>query len=645
MKASLEHKGLAGFGLGLLVLGLIGTLSYQRTLHLIGTGPSEEVLIVLEDTFTTVLDAETGQRGYLITGEERYLDPYNTATAHVDTDLQRLRELAADDTAQQTQLAILHTQVHDKLRELQETIDLRRRVGFAAAHQVVLTDRGRAAMIAIRKIITALEHDALDTLQRRETGSTASAWQTIQAFGALVPLVVALLGTLPTLIRRELTERKQAEEVLWASEERYRRLVELSPEAMLVHSGGRIVYINPAAIRITERKRAEEARWAHETAEAANQAKSEFLSRMSHELRTPLHAILGFAQLLEMEDLSVSQRDALNSILRAGRHLLDLINEVLDIARIEARRLALSPEPIPVGTLLRESLELVGPLAAVRRIHLTLDLPPEHDWHVMADYQRLKQVLLNLLSNAIKYNNEGGQVILAGRSVEAGGLRISVRDTGPGISSEQMARLFRPFERLSAEGSGIEGTGLGLALSQHLVEAMGGRLAVDSVVGAGSTFWLELPCGESPVADLASEHALPSRTAPPPFEVAYKVLYIEDNLSNLRLLERLFAGRSDIKLLAAMQGRLGLELAHEHYPDLILLDLHLPDMRGDEVLRQLQANPALRSTAVIMISADATPGQAARLRTAGARAYLTKPLQVSEFLAVVDASLPKGVTP
>ena len=391
---------------------------------------------------------------------------------------------------------------------------------------------------------------------------------------------------------------------------------------------------------ITERKEAEEAlRRATKDAEEANRAKSEFLSRMSHELRTPLNAILGFAQLLELEAQGPADRESVEQILKGGRHLLGLINEVLDIARIEAGQLPLSPEPVRVGDAVQCVLDLARPLATGRGIEFLTAGAALHAQHVWADAQRLQQVLLNLVSNGIKYNREGGKLTVACDAAHEGRLRISVTDTGAGFPPAFRERLFQPFDRLDAEQRGVEGTGLGLVLSKRLVEAMGGTIGVESVLGEGSTFWVEFPQVESPVERLervASEAvSLPVST-----EQTGTLLYVEDNLSNLRLVERTIALRPGVKLIPAMQGRLGLDLARQHRPDLILLDVHLPDISGEQVLRELRADPELGRTPVVVLSADATPGQVQRLLAAGARAYLTKPLDVRRLLTLLDETLP-----
>jgi PAS domain S-box-containing protein len=408
--------------------------------------------------------------------------------------------------------------------------------------------------------------------------------------------------------------KRQAEEL----EQRVReRTLELSSANEQLHR------------EIAERRRAEA------EADGANRAKSDFLSRMSHELRTPLNAILGFAQLLEVDVRNPEQRESVELILKGGRHLLALINEVLDIARIEAGTLSISLEPVLASEVVNGALDLVRPQAAARAVQLPGAIVCPR--YVRADRQRLQQVLLNLLSNAIKYNRNGGRVTASCTEAEAGRLRIAVGDTGSGIAPEMLVRLFTPFDRLGAEQGGIEGTGLGLALSKRLVEAMGGTLDVVSMLNEGSTFAVELPSVAGPTVpvidadrDAADQHSSMARGT---------VLYIEDNLSNLRLLEHIISRRPGVTLLSAMQGSRGIELAQHHRPQLILLDLHLPDLPGADVLQRLREDPRTRAIPVVVLSADATPGQVTRLLGQGAHGYLTKPLDLKQFLALLDDQL------
>jgi CheY-like chemotaxis protein/anti-sigma regulatory factor (Ser/Thr protein kinase) len=323
-------------------------------------------------------------------------------------------------------------------------------------------------------------------------------------------------------------------------------------------------------------------------------------------------------------------------ILAAGRHLLGLIDEVLDIARIEAGKLSLSLEPVDMRMVLDEIRSLIRPLAEDRRVEVREESPAAGALYGLADRQRLKQVLLNLLSNAVKYNRADGSISVWCDAAPDHRLRLNVRDTGLGIPPDKVGQLFRPFERLGAAATGVSGTGLGLALSKGLMDAMGGAIGVESTPGQGNLFWVELRRAEAPEADL---EALEEVEAPGRRARRGTVLYVEDNLSNLQLIERLLARQSGIKLLSAMQGRLGLDLAREHRPGLILLDLHLPDVHGSEVLRRLREDARTRDIPVVVISADASPKEIERLRAAGARDYLTKPIDVRQLLAIVDETL------
>jgi len=398
--------------------------------------------------------------------------------------------------------------------------------------------------------------------------------------------------------------------------------------------------------RIAERTA--ELRQAKEQAEEASRAKSTFLSSVSHDLRTPLNAILGFGQLLERSDLSADDREAVTHIMRAGRSLLEMIDTVLDLSHVEAGELTLSIEPVSAEDVIREAVDLVGPMAAGRGIRLELPAGIERLPAVLADRRRLQQVVLNLLRNAVTYNREQGSVTIAGAVTDGDRFRLSVTDTGPGIPPERRHTLFAPFDRRAGGPAGSSGPrpaglGIGLALSARLVEAMGGSIEVESELGTGSTFSIELPLApvlppeagrERVAAGPAGGGAAPRTT----------ILYVEDNLASLRLIERILAGRPETRLLAAMQGRLALDLARQHRPHLILLDLHLADVSGEEVLRLLGEDPATSRIPVIALSSAPEQGDGSRIRGLGAAGFLAKPIDVTRFQAMVERVLGGAVS-
>jgi signal transduction histidine kinase/CheY-like chemotaxis protein len=374
-------------------------------------------------------------------------------------------------------------------------------------------------------------------------------------------------------------------------------------------------------------------------AEKANRAKSDFLSRMSHELRTPLNAVLGFGQLLELDGLTPDQAENVSQITKGGAHLLDLINEILDISQIESGHMSMSPEAVLVGDVVEAAVSLLRPLAEERSVHLIGGTDHGCNQYIFADRQRLKQVLLNLIGNGIKYNRQGGSVSISCFQPVRGTLRIQVTDTGPGIAADQFHLLFAPFERLGAEQTSVPGTGVGLALSRGLAEAMGGKLDVESTPGRGSTFWVEFPIVESPVK-IFEEISL--RNPRPDANGALTVLHIEDNLANVELVERVLAQRPDVTVIPAMQGRMGVDLARRHHPALILLDLNLVDLPGVEVLQILRDDPATADIPVAIVSADAMPRQVQRLLSSGAVAYLTKPIDIHRLLELVDDAIERA---
>jgi PAS domain S-box-containing protein len=378
---------------------------------------------------------------------------------------------------------------------------------------------------------------------------------------------------------------------------------------------------------------------ARQDAERANHAKSEFLSNMSHELRTPMNAVLGFGQLLEYDDtLNAEQQESVQHILKGGRHLLELINQVLDLARVEAGHITLSLEPVEVNSVVEECRSLASTLAEKRNI--TISHSGLKGVVVRADRTRLKQVLFNLLSNAIKYNREGGHVTLDVQAVGDQRLRLRVTDTGPGIPAQRLGELFQPFNRLGAENSAVEGTGIGLTITRRIMQAMGGTVDVQSTLGVGSTFWVELP--QDSLASTEHHAAPASDTAAPatePVAVRHTVLYIEDNPINIKLVEMILSRRKHIRLLSAHTPELGMELARTQQPDLILLDINMPGMNGYQVLDVLQSDAKVKGVPVVAVTANAMMHDIQRGKAAGFADYLTKPLQVTQFLETVDRHL------
>lgn len=371
---------------------------------------------------------------------------------------------------------------------------------------------------------------------------------------------------------------------------------------------------------------------------AASDAKNMFLSRMSHELRSPLTAVIGYSEILQLDaGLGKEDMQAADAIYRAGAHLLELINEVLDITRVETGFMTMSIEPVAIENAIESAIELMTPLA--NSAGIALDLPDRPSaLYVKADPQRLTQVIVNLLSNAIKYNRPQGRVAIEVSQPTADLAQLTVSDTGAGINEAGLTKLFQPFERLGAEATEIEGTGLGLSLTRGLVEEMGGRIEVKSEVDVGTSFTVELTCVQP-----ALMHEIEADNSATLSVVEYPeprtVLYIEDAAANLRLVERVLQRRPQVTVLSAMVGAMGLELARKHAPDLVLLDLHLPDVNGSQILAQLKADPATRSTPIVVLSADATNRQRLEVLALGATSYLTKPIGVGELLRAVDEVL------
>ncbi len=380
---------------------------------------------------------------------------------------------------------------------------------------------------------------------------------------------------------------------------------------------------------------------ARATADKANLAKSEFLSSMSHELRSPLNAILGFAQLIETGQPAPtpSQAGSIDQILKAGWYLLELINEVLDLALIESGRLSMSLEPVSLPEVLLDCQTMIEPLAAKRgiRLHFPVFAGP---CFVEADRTRVKQVFVNLLSNAIKYNRLNGTVDVTFRAAAHERLYISVRDSGEGLTPTKLAQLFQPFNRLGQEDSDEEGTGIGLVVSKRLVELMGGTIGAHSTTGVGSEFWIELNLAAAHEHDVTAVTAIPNPdTASLDGAHVRTLLYVEDNLANMELVAQLIARRTDMRLLRAEDGVRGIALARTHLPDVILMDINLPGISGLQALALLRDDPLTRHIPVLALSANAMPRDIERGMGAGFYRYLTKPIKIAEFMQALDESL------
>ncbi len=450
-------------------------------------------------------------------------------------------------------------------------------------------------------------------------------------------------------IERVLSEKRVTDYELTASAADRRETVVSCNATPFYDRDRRLRGVIAAARDITERQQLDRAlresnhqlQAAKITADAANQAKSEFLSNMSHELRSPLNAILGFAQLVDSgtPPPTPAQKDSVDQILHAGWYLLELINEILDLALIESGKLSLSPEPLLLADLLIECQTMIEPQARKGGISVNV-FPPERPLFVKADRTRVKQIFVNLLSNAIKYNRVGGTVDVRCSARPGERVRVSFQDTGDGLSADKLGQLFQPFNRLGRETGAEEGTGVGLVVCRKLVELMGGEIGVDSTVGVGSLFWIELRATQDvefphePVGSLVT--AVGDLPGGPPVRT---VLCVEDNPANLMLVARLLARRPDIHLLSAKDGRRGIELAQSAMPDVILMDINLPGISGITALKILAGDPATAHIPVIALSANAMPRDVEKGLEAGFFRYLTKPIKVDAFMNTLDLAL------
>lgn len=568
-----------------------------------------------------IAEAAVGVRGYLLTGRDDFLTPYWAARDEIINTVDKL-DARVHDVVQRERLAQLRPLVDEKLASLDQLRISGRLLTPEALHAHLI--ESKQVLDRVREQLYAMQAREAELVEERTLAANAALRRNLSMSVATAAIGLLVAAFVVVLFITGIVQRVRA---IAANAERLVQGQALAPLPIATDELG----------QVTERLHRASAMMARRAAEAqsANRAKTEFLSRISHELRTPLNAILGFAQLLEADALAGHPSRYVQQILRAGRHLLGLINELLDISRIEAGQINLAPVPTALRPLLTEALDVSEGLA--RRHCVRLEAPEcDPTIGVLADRQRLMQVLLNLISNAVKYNHANGWVRVRVGQPDAR-VRIDIQDSGVGIDASRQDRLFQPFERLGAEANAVEGSGLGLAIAKRLIEAMDGIIEVRSAHGEGSTFTLSLPAAQAalpPVLEGITTYSTPiAAEAPSPIRT---VLSIEDNASNRALIEALVLKRPSWRLISASSGAEGLRLATEHNPSLILLDLNLPDSPGERVLRGLREIHRLASAAVVVLTADVLPETRERLLRAGATDYLTKPLDVRRFLSLLD---------
>ena len=764
-----NHKFVALVVAVILLVGVIALASLQvfRQLEAATEARKNSLYLVLraDAVLGDIAEAETAQRGFFVSGDEAFLQPYLAVRDRIPGDLQKLLPLASRPEALKS-LNAMAPLVDAKLAHMAKTVELRQSKGASVEIAELRIGRGKQLMDSINTEMKSLIQQEKIVLEQYDANLQSSMRHlftlivTASLFTLLLALFFAYLIYRESQHQIETVLHLETERMLAVQEDVNKRLqqtnltLHISEEKLAVtlnsiddaviatDAAGRVTLLNPLAERltgwtraeafnrpveeifhiinadtrqrypvpvretlaqgatlglanhtiviardgsecdiadscapirdrngqvvgavlvfrdVTERKRLDQVlheknaalERASAIAETANLAKSDFLSSMSHELRTPLSAILGFAQLMESASPapSVSQKRSIGQILKAGWYLLDLINEILDLALIESGKLSLSMEPMSLASVMGECQSMIEPQARARGISVTF---PALDGACMvfvkADRTRVKQVLINLLSNAIKYNTVGGSVVVDCTAAGPGCIRVSVKDTGAGLSPEQLAQLFQPFNRLGQESKAEEGTGIGLALSKQLMDLMGGAIGVESSVGKGSVFWIELNLTAAPQLSAGAGHgtaAVPAQIQGQDHAPLRTLLYVEDNPANLMLVEDIITRRPDIRLLSAPDGLSGVKIALASRPDVILMDINLPGISGIQAMQILAENPATAHIPVIALSANAMPRDIDKGMEAGFFRYLTKPIKVNEFMETLDVTLKFAAT-
>jgi len=632
---SIRVKGIVVVTLPLVVLlGIVlasvvlqGNERQERQVAMAASALSTSANQVLADA----VNAETGVRGYVATGNPLFLDPYHLTLRRLTGDIATLRAAATTegDLGPERVVEVTAATEMAELGQLRAAVS----AGTTVSSPQPGLEAGKRSMDLLRSQVAALAARPTAILAARKADITRmeSEIGTLTIIGVILGILGGILGVV--LFTSGIAHRVIA---IAANAELLGRGQPLRPRPPARDELGRLTKALVHAEELLASRTAELVA-ARDSALSATQSKNAFLSSTSHEIRTPLNAILGFTQLLQLSDLSPEDRDGVERILVAGRHLLALINELIDISRIESGELSLSVEPVLVRPMIEETCQLMTTLAAARSITVSQGCA-RPELAVLADQQRLRQILVNLVSNAIKYNRPGGTVSITCQAEEDSRVSLVVTDTGPGIQAADLERIFAPFERLGAEQTGIEGTGIGLPLTRALAQAMAGQLTASSTPGEGSAFTVTLPPAVVPWIPAQADARRPAAIAPAELGTgAVSILYIEDNPANIEVVTRFLKPRANIALRSVMTGEAGVEAALRDRPDFILLDMHLPDIGGEEVLRRLRAEPATAGIPVAILSAEVSPAVIRRMQASGVVAYLTKPLDLAELGRVIHS--------